>query len=238
MNHNQEPLWASGPGEVLRHGVSLLEEDSDSNRRLALISIDNSVELMLQTYITLPQRVTGLELSRRDREDICKNFPSLLDGIEQYANDKIIGLDLGEIEWFHRLRNNLYHQGNGLTVVRSQVEFYAELAQKLFVGLFEIELEVNDTRNMHKFGIFMDSWVSIEKSLASLSDDARKYPSQRTVHKLVEEGKITRSQAAQMEEIRQIRNKLVHGQSEPKSALSKGVLEGAKQLALVLAGLV
>ena len=58
-----EPLWASGPGEILRHGVSLLGTDTDSNRRLAMISIDNAVELMMQTYIQLPRRITGVDLS-------------------------------------------------------------------------------------------------------------------------------------------------------------------------------
>ena len=37
--------WISGPREILQHGLSLLHEDSDRNRRLALLSIDNSVEL-------------------------------------------------------------------------------------------------------------------------------------------------------------------------------------------------
>jgi hypothetical protein len=41
------PPWASGPGEILRHAKALLRTDSDINRRLAMISFDNAVELML-----------------------------------------------------------------------------------------------------------------------------------------------------------------------------------------------
>ncbi len=48
------------PGEILRHGIDLLRRDSDVNRRLAMISIDNSVELMIKTYLGLPRRVNGL----------------------------------------------------------------------------------------------------------------------------------------------------------------------------------
>jgi hypothetical protein len=55
------PPWASGPGEILRHGLELLSKDSDTNRRLAMISIDNSVELMIKTYLGLPNRVTVLK---------------------------------------------------------------------------------------------------------------------------------------------------------------------------------
>ncbi len=90
-----EPLWATGPGEILRHGIGLLENDTDANRRLAMIAIDNSVELMLKTYISIPQRVTGLTITRRERDDICSGFPQLLDGIEQHASDKIAGINLG-----------------------------------------------------------------------------------------------------------------------------------------------
>jgi len=51
--------WTSGAGEILRHGLQLLRKDSDVNRRLAMISIDNAVELMIKTYLGLPKRVTG-----------------------------------------------------------------------------------------------------------------------------------------------------------------------------------
>jgi hypothetical protein len=46
--------WASGPAEILRHGLGLLKSESDTNRRLAMISIDNAVELMIKTYLGLP----------------------------------------------------------------------------------------------------------------------------------------------------------------------------------------
>lgn len=47
--------WASGPGEILRHGLGLLDDDSDVNRRLAMIAIDNAVKLMIKTYLGLPR---------------------------------------------------------------------------------------------------------------------------------------------------------------------------------------
>ena len=117
--------WASGPGELLQHGLNLLKTDSDSNRRIAMISIDNSVELMVKTYLGLPQRINQLKIPRREYQEICESFPSLLDALEKYASDKIAGINLGEIEWYHRLRNELYHQGNGLTVEKNNVTVYA-----------------------------------------------------------------------------------------------------------------
>jgi len=83
-----------------------------------MISIDNAVELMIKTYLGLPKRITGLSIPRKEYNDIAESFPALLDGLEKHAPDKLDGIDLGTIEWYHRLRNELYHQGNGLTVER------------------------------------------------------------------------------------------------------------------------
>jgi hypothetical protein len=65
---NQLP-WASGPGEILRHGLDLLKKDSDTNRRLVMIAIDNSVELMIKTYLGLPKRINGLTITRKEYQD-------------------------------------------------------------------------------------------------------------------------------------------------------------------------
>src|SRR2546421_12656763 len=97
--------WASGPLEILKHGLSLLGQDNDRNRRLALLSIDNSVELMIKTFLGLPKRVTGIFVSRKEFEEISESFPRMLDALEKYAEDRLEGIELGEIEWFHRLRN-------------------------------------------------------------------------------------------------------------------------------------
>ena len=92
------PPWASGPGEILRHGLSLLKKDNDTNRRLAMISIDNAVELMIKTYLGLPKRVTGLAITRKDFQEISESFPAMLDALEKHASTKLVGIDLGEIE--------------------------------------------------------------------------------------------------------------------------------------------
>src|SRR5947207_11892102 len=101
----QQRPWASGPGEILQHGLSLLDRDNDTNRRLAMLSIDNAVELMVKTYLGLPERVTSLHVSRKEYAEISESFPRLLDALERYAADRLDGIDLGEIEWYHRLRN-------------------------------------------------------------------------------------------------------------------------------------
>src|SRR5712692_9382750 len=90
MNNKAEPPWATGPGEILRHGLELLAVDSDRNRRLAMIAMDNAVELMVKTYLGLPTRITSLTIPRKEQEEISESFPRLLDALEKYASHKLI----------------------------------------------------------------------------------------------------------------------------------------------------
>lgn len=160
-----DPPWASGPGEILRPGLGLLKKDSDANRRLAMISVDNAVELMIKTYLGLPKRITGLPISRKEYQEIAESFPALLDALEKHAGGKIVGIDLGEIEWYHRLRNQLYHQGNGLTVERRKVEFYAQLANLLFQNLFGVKLVDTISDESDLIAEFWDAWRDLEVEL-------------------------------------------------------------------------
>jgi hypothetical protein len=35
---------------------------------------------------------------------------------KRICSNKLIGIELGEIEWYHKIDNQLYHDGNGITV--------------------------------------------------------------------------------------------------------------------------
>lgn len=117
--------WSEGPKELLQHAVDHLALDGDFDRRIAMISTDNAVELMIKTYLGLPkQRAKGKEPSRKELDEASNYFPGLLDLIEKYADGKLTGVSLDEIEWYHRIRNQLYHSGNGITVELAKVQTY------------------------------------------------------------------------------------------------------------------
>jgi hypothetical protein len=139
---SHEP-WIEGPAEILNHGLEHLQKDGDVDRRLAMISIDNSVELMLKTFFSLPRRAaSGPSLSLKQRREIGDGFFDQLDALERYAPDRLEGVDLAAVEYYHGLRNELYHQGNGLTVERSKVQVYGDVARLLFRNLFGTDVPV------------------------------------------------------------------------------------------------
>lgn len=205
--------WTSGPAELLQHGVSLLRQDSDLNRRLAMIAIDNAVELMIKTYLSLPRRVTGVSLSRKAYQEIADSFPQLLDAIETHAADRLAGVDLGDIEWYHRLRNQLYHQGSGLTVERKKVEIYAEVARVLFNNLFGVESEVTPEPGRDRIGVFLAAWVEVERLLMQWAPtrNVRRGLSFPLPPTLSVPGALQNAEdVEQLNRLRDLRNRVVH----------------------------
>jgi uncharacterized protein YutE (UPF0331/DUF86 family) len=186
--------------------VELLAKDSDSNRRLAMIAIDNAVELT--------------NISKKEFGEISESFPRLLDALERHAKARLAGVDLGEIEWYHRLRNQLYHQGNGLTVERQKVEVYAKLATLLFRNLFGVEDVPCQPPEKDSLGDFLELWIQVEKKLQDLA--AHYVPSPKphanllsTIMALDARGVIDIETSKQLQELRQFRNALVHGTAPP-----------------------
>ena len=233
--------WTSGPREVLEHGLALLKKESDSNRRIAMIMIDNSVELMISTYLSLPKRVTGLAISRKKYQEISDSFPALLDAVEQYAPGKVDGINLGEIEWYHQIRNKLYHQGFGITVERDKVEVYAQLALTLFRALFEDSVEVPEPKGTELLGDFMACWVSIERTmyrLAELTYPERKEGQPINVEPIVSflarDKTIDKSVASEIDQLRRIRNEVVHGMTDHKSVITADLMTRVQHVLTVL----
>jgi hypothetical protein len=85
----------------------------------------------------LPKRVRGKEDPLRRELEAAIAFPHLLDLLEKFDDDKLAGSELGDIERYHRLRNALYHDGNGVTVDPDKVDVYNQIAHLLFQNLFE-----------------------------------------------------------------------------------------------------
>jgi hypothetical protein len=220
--------WINGPRELLVHGLEHLKTNTDFDCRMALICIDNSIELAIKTYLGLPKRINNIEnLSRNKLDELSKSFPSLIDGLEEFAEDKLLGLDLGDIEWYHRVRNELYHKGNGITVEKSLVIAYSEIAKILFKNLFNIDTE-QVIKKIEKetipvesedrlLGNFVKKWNEFEKSFS----DKLHYKSSGSLFLLIKElydkKIIDNGTYNTIMELVQYRNNIVHSHAKPDS---------------------
>lgn len=208
-----------------------------------MISIDNAVELTIKTYLGLPKRITKIGLGRKRFQEINESFPLLLDALEEFCADKLDGIDLGEIEWYHRIRNELYHNGNGLTVEKEKAEIYAELSKTLFSNLFGCSLDASgEGKDAQMLGSFMNYWVTIEKSLKTLyekshqknkTDEGVKNAAFFGLREAVLglNGLIDKSTVREIENIREIRNKVIHAQEDIAILSESGAVNRAEVIA-------
>lgn len=213
-----ERPWTSGPSEILRHAMTLIRDDTDSNRRLAFLSVDNSVEIMIKSFLDLPKRITGLSISRKKKEEYSRSFPMLLDAIEEYAEERTASIDLGEIEWYHQLRNQLYHQGNGLTVERQKVVVYFELAKQLFESLFDVGFEADrQTKEEATLEGYFTAWKRLESTLkaiaSELDTDGKQHNPMALPVQLANRGLLDQSFVKELSRLRERRNMIVHGEA-------------------------
>ena len=200
--------WTDGPRELIQHAVDHLELGGDFDRRIAMISIDNAVELMIKVSLGLPERARGAKgPSRKELETAAESFPEMLNLLETYSGARLVGVGLDDVEWFHRLRNQLYHSGNGITVERAKVETYLEIAKALFLALFDAPIALSKQLSFEtKTGQFLGLWNTFEREL----HDAL----YKRTSKLFDPAAETAYQA-----VRHFRNELVHGVATPDPRL-------------------
>ena len=208
----------AGPVELLQHAVDHLAQDSDFDRRIAFVSVDNAVEVTLRTYLGLPRRARGDEgPSRRKLSDASNSFPDLLDLTEEHAGSRLDGVELADIEWYHRIRNTLYHQGNGITVDRRHVDAYLQIARILVSQLLGAEVsDVVPKAAASAVGRFLEEWSAVEQTLRVLIDLVVTDPSYHfrdVMVDLSEVGLITNNDEDELHRLFALRSSVVHSPS-------------------------
>lgn len=229
--------WVTGPKELLEHAIAHIPGGSSFDFRIALISIDNAVELAIKTFLGLPERSRGAPgPSRRELDQASQSFPELLDLLEKHASAKIQGCDLGDIEWYHRLRNDLYHNGNGITVDAAKVDSYLQIAKLLFEALFGEKIVEQSSPPPDSLGDFIVLWAKLEKRARKLGSQI--LPKEKSLNDsllrvmdgLVAKGQITGKYRSRLDTIARTRNEIVHGLSTPEPQRLKELIQELRQL--------
>jgi hypothetical protein len=130
--------WATGPVELLRHAGSHFQLDSTFDSRIAFISIDNSVETSIKIFLSMPKSKSGINVPRAEVKEAEESFPKMVEVLFKHAEQKLSGVDAGDIEFYHRLRSQLYHNGPSLSVDRNHLVAYREIATILLRDLFGV----------------------------------------------------------------------------------------------------
>jgi hypothetical protein len=132
--------WARGPLELIRHAEEHLLGSSDFDRRMVLVSFDNAIELSIITFLNLnPIQRNGWTCERAQVSKWLHNFHSKLEFLEHYVvahlgQEMLVGRD--ELVYYHTIRNELYHNGNGFTPTQEIVEEIRAASNWVFLTLF------------------------------------------------------------------------------------------------------
>lgn len=133
--------WQNGPTELIEFALQRIQREADFDKRLAFLLLDVGVETLFKTFLTLPPEVTHAQGSYGDRKQAAEgNFHDLVRGIEKAAGSRLSDLNLAHVQFYHDLRNKLYHQGNGITIPTDKAQGYAALVVDLLNRLLEIDL--------------------------------------------------------------------------------------------------
>lgn len=158
MNQEEHLLspWIQGPFELIRHANEHLNLAGDTDRRIAFIGFDNAIEVCIDVFLSLHPKVRGgVEIPNDETEKAKRNYHTKLEFFYKYVQDKKMAIELPieDIIWYHQLRNQLYHSGNGLTPETHVLQGAKAAALVIFKSLFNFDVTLmleNGTRKIDK----------------------------------------------------------------------------------------
>ena len=202
-----EKPWVSGALELLEHAHSHIEGNSAFDKRMAFISIDNCVEVSIRSFLALPSSKSGIAVSRAELNAISRSFPKLLELLVTRAPDRFSGLDTVDIEYYHRIRNTLYHEGTGLSVDEQHLLAYRGIAEILIQNLFDVTMK--PPAPQPSLEMLIRSWNRIEKLVKTTLENAG-FTSTFKWEEAFAAGLLSPADVANLTELRIARNRLVH----------------------------
>jgi hypothetical protein len=144
--------WQAMPARIISLALEHAQQNTDFNHQLAFLLLDVGVESALKTYLVN---------KKQDVEKIV--FPDLLKRVGEELHKENLQIPLDEIDYFHKIRNKLYHQGDGVKPTDENLAKYAELAKTLVKALLNVKLDEPNEQDSH-----CEVLSRIRKNIASL----------------------------------------------------------------------
>ena len=144
------PPWVNGPFELLVHAEVHLRQGGDFDRRIALISLDNAIEVAVTTYLTLnPTHRGGRSYDKQKVDRWLYNYSSKLNFLECELKSRketwIVEKD--HILWIHYQRNLQYHGESSGIPEKMVLDIARKAALWVFCFLFEISEVESELEN-------------------------------------------------------------------------------------------
>lgn len=136
------PPWAYGPYELLLHAELHIRDGENFDRRIAMISYDNAIEVAITVYLSLnPIQRQGRKYDKVKMDSWLKNYHRKIDFLMQEIKQRKIKCEITkeEIVWYHDIRNKQYHGGGNTIPQLRDLQKIRQIAMWIFSFLYDIE---------------------------------------------------------------------------------------------------
>ena len=142
------------------------------------------------------------------------------------AAGKLTGLDDGDIEHYHRIRNTLYHDGTGLSVDTEYLHAYRSIAAILLQNLFGVAAPTKQTVSP-SLDTLIRNWNQIEQIIHQrlTEKDVESRQPFLNLSDVQNAAIITHDQLTRFVAQRSARNSLVHSVEIDRDELAKWATE-------------
>lgn len=134
--------WAYGPYELLLHAELHMRDGDDFDRRIAMISYDNAIEVAITTYLSLnPIQRQGREYQNTEVDAWLRNYHTKIDFLIQEVAQRAVpcSFSKAEVVWCHDIRNKQYHGGSNTIPQSRDLQHIRRIAFWIFSFLYDIE---------------------------------------------------------------------------------------------------
>jgi len=138
--------WARGPFEQILHAEIHMLNGEDFDRRIALISFDNAIEVSITTYLTLnPIQRDGIQYKKDDVIKWLDNYHSKIAFFMDEVDKRNLPVEIEKsiIVWYHDIRNEQYHGGTRGIPESHVLDGIRKAALWVFSVLFDV-LNINE----------------------------------------------------------------------------------------------
>ncbi len=152
------------PQELLQHAMHHAAHGTDFDLKMALICVDNSVEIILREYLGQP--ASAFTNKAPDYKELKASVNSFFKLVELSKKHKPSGMKSNDIDVvlrYHEIRNLMYHNGAGLSVTQGTVEQYIKIAQNLVKGLFSKDIDIDLNKLFEGYlGVYIKAYKDFE----------------------------------------------------------------------------
>jgi hypothetical protein len=135
-----------GPLDLLNHAHVHLKNLTEFDNRIALISVDNAIELLIKIFFKKNEDIIP---EPNEYKKIVKNFPKMVRSLELFFEGKIFIDEINAILTYHKIRTRLSTRWDAIELKKEDIASYMALGITLISRLFNIKKSTLESRLEH-----------------------------------------------------------------------------------------